>query len=170
MNWDAVGAVGKMIGALAVVVTLGYLSLQIRASRAESNASNIGALAENARGVRDLFVQHAELWIKGNAGVELSAAEQLAFDELVEARSDRDLFSFLQFAAISSRHVQVPAATLGLFLHQHPVAYARWRAQQAAYTSSRRRMGIDPTEGDDWLRMVTEAVAALELMEESAPA
>ncbi len=30
MNWDAIGAVGELLGALAVIVTLGYLAAQIR--------------------------------------------------------------------------------------------------------------------------------------------
>ncbi len=39
MNWDAIGAVGDMVGALAVIVTLAYLALQIRASTRESAAN-----------------------------------------------------------------------------------------------------------------------------------
>ena len=30
MNWEAIGAVGEIVGAIAVVATLGYLALQIR--------------------------------------------------------------------------------------------------------------------------------------------
>ena len=30
MNWDAIGAVGELLGALAVILTLGYLAAQIR--------------------------------------------------------------------------------------------------------------------------------------------
>ena len=30
MNWEAIGAVGEIAGALAVIVTLGYLAIQIR--------------------------------------------------------------------------------------------------------------------------------------------
>jgi len=32
MNWDAIGAVGEIVGALGVVVTVGYLALQVRPS------------------------------------------------------------------------------------------------------------------------------------------
>jgi len=170
MGWDAIGAVGEMIGALAVVMTLGYLAWQLRASRAQSIASSIAALGEHACGVRNLFVQHAELWTKGNnSGVELTAAEQSVFDELVQARSDRDFFSFMQFEAIGSYHAKVPAATLALFLHQHPVAYARWRALQAAYMSSRRLVGVS-NKNDEWFEVVIEAVEALEGMDEPAAA
>jgi hypothetical protein len=40
INWEAVGAIGEIVGAVAVVLTLGYLAVQIRqntnASRAQS--------------------------------------------------------------------------------------------------------------------------------------
>ena len=41
MNWDAIGAVGEVIGAFAVVVTLFYLARQISQSTASSNAAAI---------------------------------------------------------------------------------------------------------------------------------
>ena len=30
MNWDAIGAMGEMVGSMAVLVTLIYLSIQVR--------------------------------------------------------------------------------------------------------------------------------------------
>ena len=39
MNWDALGGVGEIIGALAVVGTLGYLAVQIRGQTRQANAS-----------------------------------------------------------------------------------------------------------------------------------
>ena len=34
MNWEAIGAIGQMLGSVAVLVTLGYVAIQIRHSRA----------------------------------------------------------------------------------------------------------------------------------------
>ena len=36
MNWDAIGAIGENIGALAVVVSVAYLALQVRKQTTES--------------------------------------------------------------------------------------------------------------------------------------
>ena len=30
MNWEGIGAVGEILGAIAVMITLGYLAVQIR--------------------------------------------------------------------------------------------------------------------------------------------
>jgi hypothetical protein len=39
MNWDAIGAAGEILGALAVVVSIGYLSIQIRSNTRATRAS-----------------------------------------------------------------------------------------------------------------------------------
>ncbi len=39
MNWEAVGAIGEVVGALGVIVTLGYLAIQIRQNSAVVRAS-----------------------------------------------------------------------------------------------------------------------------------
>ena len=50
MNWDAIGAIGEVTGALLVVITLIYLTIQIRQNSASINASitqaNISAFNE----------------------------------------------------------------------------------------------------------------------------
>ena len=40
MNWEAIGAVGEITGAAAVVVTLGYLARQIRQSMAAAKTDS----------------------------------------------------------------------------------------------------------------------------------
>ncbi len=41
MNWEAVSAVGEIIGAIAVVVTLVYLAVQVRRSTAATQAATV---------------------------------------------------------------------------------------------------------------------------------
>ena len=49
MNWEAAGAIGEIVGALAVFITLAYLAVQIRqntgAVRAAALDSSVNALA-----------------------------------------------------------------------------------------------------------------------------
>jgi len=66
MNWDAIGAIGQLVGAIAVVITLGYLALQIR--HAKEATADVSRLDRGA-GIRDLLSRMAEdglrdAWIK----------------------------------------------------------------------------------------------------------
>ena len=44
MNWEALGAIGEIVGAIAVVLTVGYLAVQIR--------QNTQQITENVRSLR----------------------------------------------------------------------------------------------------------------------
>ena len=63
MNWDAIGAIGELIGSLTVVITVAYLAVQIKQSSkvAKSVSTNqsrtavtdvIGAISSNTDAVR----------------------------------------------------------------------------------------------------------------------
>ena len=48
MNWDAVGAIGELVGATAVVLTLAYLAIQIRQTREMEQATSIRDMLDKA--------------------------------------------------------------------------------------------------------------------------
>lgn len=56
MNWEAIGAIGEIVGALAVVLTLGYLANQVR--HAKEAAADTNRL-ERSKGVRDMMLASA---------------------------------------------------------------------------------------------------------------
>lgn len=56
MNWDAIGAIGEIVGALAVVVTLMYLSIQTRHNSKISLTSMELELRNNASSINDLLM------------------------------------------------------------------------------------------------------------------
>lgn len=54
MNWDAIGAIGEVLGAAVVVLTLGYLAVQVRhAKTATADQSRI----YRATAVRDMILE-----------------------------------------------------------------------------------------------------------------
>ncbi len=80
MNWEAIGAIGEILGAFAVVISLVYLALQIRTQNVESR---VAAMHEISAGFRDSIStfadpQMAELFTRVNCGEEpLTDAEML---------------------------------------------------------------------------------------------
>ena len=56
MNWEAIGALGEIVGALAVVLTLAYLAIQVRHAKEEAADTN---RLERSKGVRDMMLASA---------------------------------------------------------------------------------------------------------------
>ena len=46
MNWEAIGAVGELVGAIAVVATLAYLAMQIRQNTTTAKAATYSATTD----------------------------------------------------------------------------------------------------------------------------
>ena len=75
MNWDAVGAIAELLGALGVIVSLAYLSVQIRQNTAqigehsrELRIAALDAIASSFSRFRDPLIRDPELaalWLKG---------------------------------------------------------------------------------------------------------
>ena len=83
MNWEAIGAIGEVVGAVGVVVTLVYLASQIRAQNRESRLAAVADLTTQWNGFLASFVEYpyfAEVWAKGIRDFSsLSASETVQF-------------------------------------------------------------------------------------------
>ena len=49
MNWDAIGAIGQLLGSVAVLVTLWYLAVQVRDARDEARRAIIQRRSDGVR-------------------------------------------------------------------------------------------------------------------------
>ena len=74
MNWSAIGAIGEILGALAVFVSLIYLGAQIRANTRQSKAAMAsGVTVEQSRLLESLGRPDlAEIAVKILTGAEMS--------------------------------------------------------------------------------------------------
>lgn len=61
MNWDAIGAVGEIVGALAVFLTLIYLAVQIRQNTSAVRASALDSTVGVVTDIRARIFESAEL-------------------------------------------------------------------------------------------------------------
>lgn len=88
MNWEALGAIGELVGAVAVVVTLLYLSAQIR----HSNRTSKSAVAS------DLMQKYNDLLTVVLANPEISKLASQLKDPSFVPGSDEDADSAHSFA------------------------------------------------------------------------
>ncbi|MEM7365984.1 MAG: hypothetical protein AAF525_18355 [Pseudomonadota bacterium] len=94
MDWEAIGAVGEILGALAVVASLFYLGVQIRRQTQQAKASMIQSLAAEFAKSSDLIIQNphfATAVLKASRNEHLSPQELLQITQLI----NRNLNSWL---------------------------------------------------------------------------
>lgn len=77
MNWDAVGAIAEGIGGLGVILTLIYLSMQIRGSNKVAIAQSRHSMSEFAMGISRFRAEHADRYARLETGGELSPGDKV---------------------------------------------------------------------------------------------
>jgi hypothetical protein len=61
MNWEAIGAVGETVGALAVLVTLVYLAMQIRQNTKSVQAAAVDSANSQVSKIREVIFADADV-------------------------------------------------------------------------------------------------------------
>ena len=61
MNWDAIGAIGEVCGAAAVVITLVFLIAEMRQSRRVAEAASVDLLSDGWNKLNSILMADAEL-------------------------------------------------------------------------------------------------------------
>ena len=87
MNWEAAGAIGEIIGAIAVVATLTYLAIQIRTSRIGAATVATYSAMEGFSRWRTNIMQNPKITaalVKANNSETLDAEEQLQLQNLAD--------------------------------------------------------------------------------------
>jgi len=68
MDWDAIGAIGELLGAAGVIATLGYLAIQVRQNTRAQSANTEQAKSPSFSGFHSYVAQSetpAHIWDKG---------------------------------------------------------------------------------------------------------
>ena len=82
MNWEAIGAIGEILGATAVCISLVYLAIQIRRSDRVTRSSNVMSVNEGYSARSNIFyAEHPELaalFVKGCESIELLTDDERA--------------------------------------------------------------------------------------------
>src|SRR5688572_17223676 len=88
VNWDALAALGEIIGALGVIISVSYLAIQIREGTKATRLAALQSMSRDIDGVLKTIIDSpgvAEFYLRGiNAYDSLEGADAPRFNSLME--------------------------------------------------------------------------------------
>jgi hypothetical protein len=70
MNWEIVGAIAELLGALGVILSLLYLAIQVRHSRQATNSATYQTIQSNLATTARLLSENEEIALMYNAAID----------------------------------------------------------------------------------------------------
>ena len=133
----------EFVGVVAVVGSLIFVGLQVRQERQVAANDSAFQVAENYRQVRNLIIENADVWVRGNAGEELEPAESEIFGELVYVTWAGAFWTATTQARVGPA-LNVSIHDFAGFLHRNPGARRVWLAEMEVEQSYRGRLLSEP--------------------------
>lgn len=124
MNWTAIGAIGEILGAAGVIITLVYLARQVRQNTSATRLSTAQSIATAARDWNRPLLQDPELAWTFQVGTE----DPTKLDEKEQARFIELCFSL--FRMFEDAHYQYHNGALD------PTIWKGYEALYAAYAKA----------------------------------
>ena len=149
MNWDAIGAAGEIVGAVAVVISLIYLAAQIRNQNRESR---IARMHEMSHGFREatsklLDANVTDIFVKAIGSFESLTDEErlkLIIGMTAIFRAWEEAFIQHDMGHLDSRAWK-PMLSYYAFILSAPSAYRVWEMRRAHF-DDRFRNCVDGLE------------------------
>ena len=143
MNWDALGAIAELIGSIAVIVTLIYLSVQLRHNTKSTRLVSSQALTttfSDFLGQLSSDSETANIYLRGlKDDSELTKEERFRFDTLILQmlrQADVHYHSFLEGAIPKGLWEVTEAGYMQVF--SQPGARASWKRQSQFFSAAFR--------------------------------
>jgi hypothetical protein len=153
MNWDAIGAIGEVLGAAVVVVSVLYLARQMRQNANAIKASNRDSMANLTTTTLLAVASDAELASLFRRGqidpALLDDDEAFRFDTLLYSIFDHweTFYSHWRLGALSDDDWEKWASVIGFYMSQKG-AQEFWRKFSENYSTSFREY-VNGIEGRD---------------------
>ncbi len=165
MKFKEWNEIAELVGIAAIVGSLVFVGLQMKQAQEIGNAERKMMRVANEIEVQNAINEHADIWVRGLSGQELSETETVIFVNLVVTKG-----SYHQHQSGAAHDLgadygeQVQVRELALFLYANPGARAVWVSK---HEHSRKADPLLVTESRPSLHFTDRVRSALATLDEA---
>ena len=170
MKFKQWNEIAELVGIVAVVASLIFVGLQLQQTQQqleqeqkiaqnEMNASYVANVIES----NNAIIQNMDIWLRGNSGEELSAAEQETHALLVEIKNDQAYYSTQGLRRFGNEEgAEQDAAAFAGFLYENPGAKRVWRDREQWLGNYRGMVQPEEQTTNSWVELIESHIAIFE--------
>lgn len=155
MNNLTLREIAELIGIAAIVASLVFVGVQVRQSQEIALAETAFSVMNSNIEMNNQLNEHADVWVKGSAGEELSEKEGFVFTNLIRNLNQQAFFSYSNWSRFGAPSANIPIHNFAELLHHNPGAREAWvalKSEQDPYFTLRS----EPLSSDDFDGRVRE--------------
>lgn len=135
----------ELVGVVAIVASLVFVGLQLRQSETATFVEFGLTLSGSEREELAVVFEHADIWVRGNAGEELDPTESVIYDGLIKITWSR-VFWMNMLLREQEKTSDLTLHDFAWFLHKNSGARSAW-SRMVDDEIERRDLLLSPTRG-----------------------
>ncbi len=128
MNWDAIGAIGEVLGSIGVLITIVYFGVQLNKTQVSMRISIAAGIAQARVDLNNQRLDYMDLLVRANAGDDVNEVERERLRSIYGSEAATMLFAFLNFRNLG-HDGQIQARNFARFLRDNPALEGFWELE-----------------------------------------
>lgn len=152
-----IGQVIAILANLGVIAGIVFLAYQMRQSQSIALSEMAQTIVANQIEIGNAIAANAKVWVRGNSGAQLDAAEAAVFASLVRNVNDAAYYQIqVDHEMGLARAESVDVAEFALYLHRNPGAFESWLEREKELSTYRGL--LNPVFASGWRSRVLSAI------------
>lgn len=111
--------------------------------------------------VNEQIIDHADIWVRGNAGEDLSATEFEIYQRIFISFNDNSFQTYFIFQELYPEQKEQVLSQYAGFLSRNPGAYRVWIDRERQLNADRTAVNPRETITSDWIELIDRTIATI---------
>ena len=151
----------ELIGLFAILASLIFVGMQLQQQEQLLQLELRNYMVSSSATVNEQIIEHADIWVRGNAGEDLNATEFEIYKRMFISLNDLFFQNYFIFDEIHPEDKEQISSHYAGFLARNPGAHKLWIDRERRLNAD--RTAVNPREiiTSDWIELIEATIATI---------
>ena len=151
----------ELIGLFAILASLIIVVMELQQQQKLLDLEMRYSMISATVAVNEQIIDHADIWVRGNAGKDLDATEFEIYQRMFISFNDRTFQTYFVFQELYPEQKEQISSQYAGFLVRNPGAYKVWIDRERRLNADRTAVNPTETITTDWIELIETTIAAI---------
>ena len=151
----------ELIGLFAILASLIIVVMELQQQEKLLDLDMRNSMVSSTVAVNEQIIDHADIWVRGNAGEDLNATEFEIYQRMFISFNDHSFQTYFIFQELYPDQKEQVLSQYAGFLSRNPGAYRVWIDRERQLNADRTAVNPRETITSDWIELIDRTIATI---------
>ena len=151
----------ELIGLFAILASLIIVVMELQQQEKLLDLDMRNSMVSSTVAVNEQIIDHADIWVRGNAGEDLNTIEFEIYQRMFISFNDNSFQTYFIFRELYPEQKEQVLSQYAGFLSRNPGAYRVWIDRERQLNADRTAVNPRETITSDWIELIDRTIATI---------